>query len=402
MTTGGFGFSESRRLAKVVTKLDRVRIVHFLPWLAGGGAEIGCRELIRGLPADRYEQRLVCIETRGQRRADFEALSVPVTVLGGKANVRNVSGLARLVALLRAWKPHVLHASVFEGQVLGTLAGLIARVPVIVTEEATCPAPPRGRSLTTRVLLKQLLLQNDAVVAIAPSVKRYLVEQNGLPDRLVQVIPYGVREPRRPSASELASERTALGIPDDVVLVGTVCRLYDKHKRVSDLIRALATVRATTPQVHLLIVGDGPDRQALEALARELGVAEYVHWAGYRLDPATCFYLMDIFALTSALEGFGIVFAEAAWCGLPCIGSKVGGIVDAIEDGVTGVLVPPLEVSAIAKAMTRLAADRDLRRRMGEAGRERAGRRHAVSAYGSAFDAVFHDALARHGLATPA
>jgi len=379
-------------------EVDRIRVVHFLPWLAGGGTEIGCRELARALPASRYEQRMVCFETRGQRRADFDALGIPVTVLGGKPNVRNMTGLAKLVGVLRAWRPHVLHASVFEGQVLGTLAAMLARVPVVVTEEATCPAPPRGRSRTTRLLLRQLLLRNDAVVAIAPSVRRYLIEQNGIPERLVETIPYGVREPRRPSEVELGVERAALGIPDGCLLLGTVCRLHDKHKRVSDLIRALAVVREAAPSAHLLIVGDGPDRQALETLTRELGVAERVHWAGYRADPAPCFYLMDIFALTSAVEGFGIVFTEAAWCGLPCIGSAVGGIVDAIEDGTTGVLVPACEVDAIARAMLQLARDPELRQRMGQAGRERAASRHAVEAYGATFDALFRGALARRGI----
>lgn len=384
------------------TEVERIRVVHFLPWLAGGGTEVGCRELVRGLPASRYEQRVVCLEVRGNRRADFDALSVPVTVLGGRPSVRNMAGLAKLVRQLRLWKPHVLHASVFEGQVLGTLAGLLAGVPVIVTEEATCPAPPRDRSLTTRVLLRQILLHNDAVVAIAPSVKRYLVERNHLPDHLVHVIPYGVREPRRPTDEELARERAELGIPDDIVLLGTVARLHDGHKRVSDLIRALAVVRTAAPKLRLLIVGDGPDRQALECLARELGVADRVHWAGFRADPSSCFYLMDIFALTSALEGFGIVFAEAAWCGLPCIGSAVGGIVDAIEDGVTGVLVPPRDVDAIVGAVLKLAGDSESRRRMGAAGRARAASRHAVEAYGASFDALFRSALVRHGIVTSA
>jgi len=385
---------------KPTPEIQRIRVVHFLPWLAGGGTEIGCRELIRALPASRYEQRLACFETRGQRRADFEALRVPVAVLGGKVSIRNVSGLAKLVQLLRRWKPHVLHASVFEGQVLGTLAGLLAGVPVIVTEEATCPAPPRDRSPTTRLLLRQLLLRNDAVVAIAPTVKRYLVEKNRIPEPLVHVIPYGVRESRRPSEAELADERASLGIPDDVVLLGTVCRLHDGHKRVSDLIRALASLRSAAA-LHLLIVGDGPDRQKLESLSRELGVAGRVHWAGYRADPAPCFHLMDVFALTSALEGFGIVFVEAAFCGLPCIGSAVGGIVDAIDDGVTGMLVSAGDVGAIAAAIQRLVEDPELRRRMGAAGRERAARLHAVKTYGASFDALFTNALARRGIATP-
>lgn len=81
-------------------------------------------------------------------------------------------------------------------------------------------------------------------------------------------------------------------------------------------------------------------RNGLQARPAQ-GIAQRVHFAGYRADPASCFYLMDIFALPSAFEGFGIVFVEAAASGLPCIGTAVGGIVDAIDDEVTGVLVPP-------------------------------------------------------------
>jgi len=376
----------------------RIRVAHFLPWLAGGGAEVGCRELIRSLPRDRYEQRIICLETKGRRREDFDELGIPVTVLGGPAHVRNALGLAKLVAELRTFRPHVLHASVFEGQVFGTLASLVARVPVVVTEEATCPAPPRGRSRTTRAVLRQLLLRNDAVVAIAPSVKRYLVEHNGIPAELVHVVPYGVREPRGVSDAELRQEREVLGIPADAIVLGTVCRLFDRHKRVSDLIRAVASLRDVEPRLRLLIVGDGPDRAMLAELVGQLGLDGRVHWAGYRTDPVPCFRLMDIFALTSALEGFGIVFVEAAWCGLPCVGTAVGGIVDAIEEGSTGFLVPPLDVPAIASAIQKLAADGGARQRMGAAGRERARTRHTVERYGASFDALFREALKEKGI----
>lgn len=378
--------------------VERIRVLHFLPWVAGGGVEVGIRELIRGLPAARYEHHIACIEARGPRKKDFEDLGVPLTVFGGKGNIRNLSALARLTQLARAWQPHVLHAAVFEGQVFGTIAGRLAGVPVVVTEEATYPAPPGDRSSVTRVLLGQLLRWNDAAVAIAPSVGRYLVHRNGVPEDSVQVIRYGVAPRVRPPDGVLMEERRALGLPQGKLIVGTVCRLSDRHKRVSDLIRAVARLRDEMPELHLLIVGDGADRQALERLAQALDVADRVHFAGYRADPTNCLYLMDIFALPSAFEGFGIVFVEAALCGLPCIGTAVGGIVDAVEHQVTGLLVPPSDVEALSKAIVELARDPELRRRMGQAGAWRAQRLHSVDGYARAFDQLFLRALSRRGI----
>ncbi len=383
---------------QVLATIERVRILHFLPWLAGGGVEVAFRELIRALPAEQYEHRVACIETRGPRKNDFEAMNVPLTVLGGRASIHNVGALARLTALARAWKPHVIHAGVFEGQVFGTIAGRLARVPVVMTEENNCPVPPRERSRLTRFLLRSVLMQNDAVIAVAPAVGRYLVEKNGVPQRLVHVIPHGVRRPVRPPPAELAMERSRLGLPNGALVLGTVCRVFDFHKKVSDLIQTLSILRDRLPELHLLVVGDGPDRAALTELSRSLGLESRVHWAGYQRDPACCFHLMDIFALVSAFEGFGIVFIEAAFCELPCIGTSVGGIVDAVEDGVTGLLVSPGNIEQLSAAVVRLADSRELRHEMGRAGRLRAERIHSVERYADGFHRLFVEALAARGI----
>lgn len=303
--------------------------------------------------------------------------------------------MVRLTRLARQCRPDVLHGCVFEGQVIGTIAGRAARVPVVISEETTCPAPPGDRSLATRLLLRQILLRDDAVVAISPAVGRYLVHTNHVPSRLVRVIHYGVQRPRHPAAEELASERASLGLPAGSVVIGTVCRLHDRHKRVSDLILAFSSLASELPELRLLIVGDGPDRSMLAGLATQCGVADRVHFAGYHADPAPYYHLMDIFALPSAFEGFGRVFVEAAWCGLPCIGTSVGGITDAIDHEVTGLLVPPSDPTTLAGALRRLVTDARRRRSMGEAGRRRAEHLHSVEGYARAFDTLFHATLGR-------
>jgi phosphatidylinositol alpha-1,6-mannosyltransferase len=129
-----------------------------------------------------------------------------------------------------------------------------------------------------------------------------------------------------------------------------------------------------------VIVGDGPHRPALEALARHMGIESLVHFAGEVPDRelARWYAAADVFALCSeerrgerSVEGFGIVFLEASASGLPVVGTKAGGIPDAVADGETGLLVPPGDPDAVAHAIGRLLQDNELALRMGSAGRDR-------------------------------
>ena len=363
-----------------------MRVLHFLPWVGGGGVETALLELLRHLKAPEYEHRVVCISAAELRLPLFRDAGFEPVQLGGEGSVRNVAALAKLVAEVRRFKPDIVHARVFEGQVFGSIAGYLGKRPAIITEEATLPAPPGGRSLVTRVGLRALLHRNDAVVAISPAVQRYLVETNWFPPSQVRQINYGVEVPDTPELrAQAAKERAALGFPEGTVLFGTVCRLHDSHKRVSDLIRALPSV----PGAGLVVVGGGPDEGMLQALAAQLGVTERVRFLGYRRDTGVFFRLFDVFALTSAFEGFGIVFAEAGHVGLPSIGSRAGGIPDVVVDGETGLLVNPGDVDTIAAMMRRLVGDPELRARLGAAAKRRAEALYSVRQYVEAYRALY-------------
>jgi glycosyltransferase involved in cell wall biosynthesis len=175
------------------------------------------------------------------------------------------------------------------------------------------------------------------------------------------------------------------------VLFGTVCRLHDSHKRVSDLIRALPQV----PGAGLVVVGSGPDEASLQSLAAQLGISDRVRFLGYRRDTGVFFRLFDVFALTSAFEGFGIVFAEAGHVGLPSIGSRAGGIPDVVVDGETGLLVNSGDVDTIAAMMRRLAGDAELRSRFGAAAKKRAAAQFSVRQYVDAFRNLYAEVLSR-------
>jgi len=149
--------------------------------------------------------------------------------------------------------------------------------------------------------------------------------------------------------------------------VGFAGRLVDDHKRVSDLIEAVALL---LPEQHrrirLLIVGDGADRSVLEALAADRGIADLCRFVGYQRDTAAFYALMDLFVLPSQREGFGLVVAEAMLAGTPVVATRVGGVPSVLDEGRAGLLVSPRAPHEIAAAIRTLQDDPSKRRELAE------------------------------------
>ncbi|MBC7171974.1 MAG: glycosyltransferase, partial [Polyangiaceae bacterium] len=293
--------------------------------------------------------------------------------------------------LVRAYDPDVVHGAVFEGVVMATLASLGRRARVVV-EEIDYPIT---RSRRAQLLFSVLARSADRCVAVSPAVREYLVEEGGVPDRKITLIPNGVERPVLPDAEGVAALRAEVGIPEDAFVVGSLGRLVDEHKRFSDLLRATAALRDELPSLHLLIAGEGPDREALEALADALGIAQRVSFAGYRADVGAMYALMDVFALVSNRESFGLVLAEAMYVGLPVVCTGIGGMRDVVLDGETGLYVGLGDVDAIARALARLAREPALREALGAKGRERAERLFSAERYSADVAALYEELLAR-------
>jgi phosphatidylinositol alpha-1,6-mannosyltransferase len=192
--------------------------------------------------------------------------------------------------------------------------------------------------------------------------------------------PAGPRPPQALVTRRAAELRAAIGIGSGPVVL-TVARLVPR-KGVDLLVRSVAALASEFPGLRYVVAGDGPERAAVAALARELGLEGSVHLLG-AVDDLTkwaAYELCDVFAMPNRLlggtnwEGFGIVFVEAALAGRASIGGRTGGTADAILDGVTGVLVDPENSEELIGALRSLLSDPDRRRRLGEAGAERARR----------------------------
>ena len=205
----------------------------------------------------------------------------------------------------------------------------------------------------------------------------------------VDVIRLGIRRVSPPPAT-----RSELGLPEDVFLTTTVGRLVPR-KGLDRLIRVLAAPELG--QVHLAIMGSGPERAALERLARSEGVADRVRFMGW-VDEETKWQVMrvaDAFVTATLHEGYGLMFLEAMAEGLPIVAPDHGGHTDFLTDGVTGFLTPAGDEEALRAAIARVSTDEELRQRVGDTNRRLFDEEHDIEPCAAAYEAVFEEVLGR-------
>ncbi len=169
-------------------------------------------------------------------------------------------------------------------------------------------------------------------------------------------------------------------------------------KRTDDVLAALRRLRELGVDACLCLVGDGPEREAIEQRAYELGVVRHTYFLGYQEDVAPFYAAFDALILPSANEGTPVSAIEALAGRRPVVATRVGGVPDVVRDEVDGFLVEPGDVDAMAERLARLAADPQLRRRMGEAGRERVLQRYAVERLLDDVDRLYRSLLAANGI----
>jgi glycosyltransferase involved in cell wall biosynthesis len=258
------------------------------------------------------------------------------------------------------------------------------------------------RAIFAGVAARNLLLRDgDAFVAMSRAIRDEFLRAGVAPGK-VALIPHGVDTGRfRPATpDERRGLRERLGLPIDGRIIIYAGRLL-RGKGLEALIAAFREVAAAEPSAHLVLLGAGEGHLSVEADLRAAGrvggLDARVTFAG-RVDAVDDWLrASDVFAFPSRFEALGIALVEAAACGLPAVASRTGGIVDVVEDGRSGVLVPPGDDAALTSALRRLAADPDLGRGMGQAAREiaraRFDERDAVDRY----RALFREVAARAG-----
>ncbi len=302
--------------------------------------------------------------------------------------------LAELRGVLRQWRPDVVHTHSSKAGVLGRLAskstGIGARVHTPHTFAFLFDAMfSSGKRRLFRAIESSLGRLTHRLVAVSESERATIAESGVVDPGIVRVVPNGVD----PAAfrGTAATPREDLGIPADAPLLATI-GLLNVAKGQDLALRALAT--PTAAAAHLLIVGHGEEREALEALGAELGLAERVHFLGWRDDVPGLLGTCDGLLLPSRWEGMPYIVLEAMAAGLPIVATRVDGARELVVEGEHGFLADVGDVQDLARAIGRwLACDPQRRRELGRASRERVEAHYTLEHMRERLDQVYREAL---------
>src|SRR3954465_12355052 len=316
---------------------DLLSIAHTESSLGWGGQELRILAEAQGLARRGHELMLLCPP---EARIFAEASAFGLRPVGLPITKKRLTGLRALRRWLAENRCDVLSTHSSTDSWLAALATEGKRVPIVRTRHISAPVP-------RNVLTRWLYHRAARIVTTGEALKRELIERTGVPGERIESVPTGQDAQRyRPGDGQAA--RSTLGLPAQATLIGIVATLrsWKGHRYLLEALPKRAT---------LLVVGDGPQREALTAQAATLGIAERVRFTGNQRDVVPWLQALDIFALPSyANEGVPQALVQAMLAGLPCVTTHVGSIDELAIEGETALVVPPQDVAALRQALERL------------------------------------------------
>ena len=298
---------------------------------------------------------------------DLRAAGAHVTILPASSSLGVLSMADRLARHLRVVRPDVVHAHLPVASVVARLACRLAGVPCVSTEHNVLE---RYHPATRLLTLSSWTLQRHVIACseeVAASIERHVPHRRGTPP--VTVVHNGVAVDRFDHDDDGRQRiRARLKLDDDAILVGTVA-VQRTQKALDVWLRVARAVWERHPQVRFVLVGDGPERGRLEALAREMGLAEVVHFVGLQTDPVPWLSAMDVWLSTSVFEGLPLALLEAMAAERPVVATAVGGVAEVIADHFNGRLLKAGDEDGLISAVSTLVTDRAAARRLGVMGR---------------------------------
>ncbi|MBK5936606.1 TIGR03088 family PEP-CTERM/XrtA system glycosyltransferase [Halorhodospira halophila] len=365
----------------------RPLVAHLIYRLDYGGLEQVLVELLRWLPAERFRHVVICLDgfdpafrTRLPRAVSVYALHKPPGW--------GLGTQWRLARLLRRLRPDILHSAnlaALEGQPVAALAGVPVRIHA---EHGWDMSDLRGDSRRRRIWRRLLSPWVHAHVAVSGHLADYLTDRVGIPAERVHTIRNGVDcarftpKPRRSSWP--------------VYTIGSVGRLVavkDQQRLVVAFSRLKQILPELFPGLRLVILGEGPQRTALEEVVAAAGLGAQVALPGNREDVSAELRRMDLFVLPSLAEGIPMTVLEAMATGVPVVASRVGGVPEVVLEGVTGTLVPPADTGALTAALAGYVLDPSRGRSQGKAGRQRVLQYLDVAGMAGAYETLYERLL---------
>ena len=344
-----------------------INVLHLVDREDPGGAQQICIDIADGVSRDVYRS-IVGAPGPGWVHAAARAHGLPVAETPIKQGSLDWGYLRRIHGLVRSEKIDVIQTHLLTPAVYGSLVGLLRGVPAVCTFHGQVDVSPTERFSNVKF---GFLNRRARVVFVSEALRRHFLAVTPVASRVTQVIPNGI------DAAVFTKGGRALrshwGIGAGELLVGAVGHLRPP-KAYDILLRTAALLQGDSHRFRFVVVGgfEGTERERLAAIEEQLGIRGVVQFVGYRADVAAIFDAFDIYAVTSSTEGFSLSAVQAMAAGLPVVSTRSGGPEEIVVHQETGLLVDVGRPEQVAKALQVLAADPDLRARMGLAGSSRA------------------------------
>ena len=340
-------------------------IVQILSSFGMGGQERVALDLAIGLAGLGHSVLTVSLAAppEGPLAAEFREQGLEIETVAKRPG-RDPRLFLSLARLFRGRRADVVHTHNPQPLLFSALPAKLARAALVHTKHGVNPDNPRR--LAMRRAAGRLV---DAFVAVSQPTADVAADRRECRPRRLHVVPNGINLDRfAPDAEARRAIRRELGIPDDAFAVGTVGRLWPE-KGHEYLIRSLVPVLGD--RFHLVITGEGPERDNLTRQIAALSHPASVHLTGNRRDVPRLLAALDVFVLTSKSEGLPLVIPEAMAAGLPVVSTRVGGIPQVVDEGVTGFMLAYGDEDALRGRLVALDGDRRLAGQCGAMGRER-------------------------------
>ena len=366
----------------------RLKVMLLVPTLDQSGAEKQLVLLACRLPPDEFDVHVVAMTRSGPLAKELADHGVRLTVLGKKWKFDPFT-FWRLRKLIQSEQPDILHTWLFAANAYARLIvgrRMSHRLKIVVSERCV----DVWKSGWQLWLDQKLIGRTDRLIGNSHAVAEFY-RSIGYPADIVRVIHNGISIPENVTTDREAL-LAELEIPVGSPVIGFIGRMA-RQKRGEDIVFAMALVAILRPDAHLLMIGEGPERDKLMKFARDIAIDNLVRFTGHRADAAKLLSVMDVFWLASDFEGLSNSLMEAMAAGVPCIASDIPPNRELVVDGETGFLVRVGDRVGFQQFTDRLLSDAELARRLGDAGRERMRREFNIDSMVDAHAKLYREVV---------
>ena len=377
--------------------MEKIHILHVMEELLLGGALTAVTKLrIGGLSPDRFKHTLVIIGRNPElsELADVNCESIHCRMDG----IWDFFSILRLKKIIKERRADIVHTHMPRADVIGRTAARLASTPVVISTIAALDKHRNLRSKAIHSLLDRITLRFvTGFICVSEAIARHFIEwAPEVRNRVVRIY-NGVDLERFNGNIKSRDAKKYYKLSAEIPVIGVTARLCPV-KGIEYLLKAVRRLSDQKVNVQCMIVGDGESRADLQELAKKLDIHNKVVFTGYCEDVSQALAAMDLFVISSISEGLPNSILEAMAMRIPVVSTAVGGVGEVVKNGDTGILVPPKDANQLAKAIMTLISDDNMRRAMGNKGRDLVSSHFGYDKMIKVYEQLYTDCLMKFDL----